>query len=99
MKKNLLFNKFNSSKKPILIFLLAVCTSFASFAQTRQITGKVTSADDGTGILGATVKVKGTATSAITGVNGSFRVSVTGNATLVFSYIGYNSKEFTLGSS
>lgn len=40
-------------------------------AQTRSITGKVVSAEDGEPIIGASVMVKGTQTGTITDVKGS----------------------------
>jgi TonB-dependent SusC/RagA subfamily outer membrane receptor len=98
MKKDLLFNNFNSFKKALLVFLLTLFTCFAAVAQTRQITGDVT-AIDGTPIPGASVKVKGTTTGVTTDVNGAFKLSVTNNTTLVFSFIGYETQEIPVGSS
>ncbi len=58
-------------------------------AQSKSITGKVVSADDGQPVIGATVKVKGTTTGTITNTDGEFKISVPGNAnTLVISYVG-----------
>jgi TonB-linked SusC/RagA family outer membrane protein len=98
MIKDVLFNKLNSCKKPILVFLLTLCTCYASFAQNRQITGRVTSSDNGTPLTGVSIKVKGTSTGVVTDVNGSFKLSVPDNATLVFSYIGYKSQEIVVGA-
>ncbi|HEY8783273.1 MAG TPA: TonB-dependent receptor [Mucilaginibacter sp.] len=98
MKKDLLFNKFSSCKKFALIFLLAICTCYAAFAQNRQITGKVTSSDDGSAMAGVSVKIKGTAAGTQTDVNGVFKLSVPTNATLVFSFIGYDPQEIAVGN-
>lgn len=97
MKKNLLLNKFKVCRKSMLIFLLTMCTCYASFGQTRQISGTVTAADGGT-IPGASVKIKGTSTGVTTDVNGIFRLSVSGNATLVVTFIGYETQEVPVGS-
>jgi TonB-linked SusC/RagA family outer membrane protein len=85
-----------------LVVLLGLSLSFclmslASFAQTRQITGTVTSADGA--VPGASVSVKGTTTGVMTDVNGGFKLSVTGNPTLVVSVIGYTTKEVAVGAS
>jgi len=100
MNERCTFNKLklNSCKKPIFVFLLTICTCYASFAQNRQITGRVTSSDNGTALPGVSIKVKGTSTGVVTDVNGSFKLSVPDNATLVFSYIGYRSQEVAVGA-
>lgn len=58
-------------------------------AQSKSISGKVVSAEDGQPVIGATVKVKGTTTGTITNTGGEFKINVPGNAnTLVVSYVG-----------
>lgn len=70
--------------------------SMAGYAQTRQITGTVTSADGP--VPGATVSVKGTTNGVITDVKGGFKLTVSGTPTLVVSIIGYTSKEVLVGA-
>jgi TonB-linked SusC/RagA family outer membrane protein len=96
MKKNLLLNSFNSSKKIILVFLLTIFTCLASFAQTRQITGTVTA--DGSPVPGASVVIKGTSTGTTTDANGNFRLTVSNNTTLTISFIGYDTRDIKVGS-
>jgi TonB-dependent SusC/RagA subfamily outer membrane receptor len=63
-------------------------------AQSLTVKGKVISDEDGQPVIGASVLVKGTTTGTITGVDGSFSISVpAGNRTLVVSYIGMKSTE------
>jgi len=62
-------------------------------AQTKAISGKVLSAEDGQPIVGATVKVKGVTQGTVTGIDGDFRINVQINSTLVISYIGMKSVE------
>ena len=63
-------------------------------AQSKSITGKVISADDGQPIIGATVIVKSTTNGTITDADGVFKVSLQGNAkTLVVSYVGMKTVE------
>jgi TonB-linked SusC/RagA family outer membrane protein len=65
----------------------------------RTITGKVTSSDDGSGIPGATVLVKGTAVGAITDVDGKFSLTVPKDKNvLLVSYVGMKSQEVELGT-
>ncbi|GIV35902.1 MAG: hypothetical protein KatS3mg032_0281 [Cyclobacteriaceae bacterium] len=82
------------------MLLLAVMLAgvSAAWAQTRTISGKVTSSDDGSPIPGVNVQVKGTSTGTVTDANGSFSISVGNDAVLVFSFIGYVTQEVTVGS-
>ncbi len=66
-----------------------------AFAQNRTVTGKVTSAADGLPLPGVSVAVKGsTSVSTQTDANGNFSLSVPQTAkTLVFTYIGFLTKE------
>lgn len=68
-------------------------------AQVKTITGKVTSSDDGQGLPGASVKVKGTSTGTSTDGNGSFTLQVPQtNAVIVINAIGYTTQEITVGT-
>jgi len=97
MKKDVLFNKLNSSKKTILVILLTLFGYSAMFAQTRQITGRVTSADDGSTLPGVSVRIKGTTTGTQTDVNGAFKIAASADAILVFTYIGFVPQEVAAG--
>ena len=58
-------------------------------AQSKSVSGKVFSADDGQPIIGATVRVNGTALGTITDTDGNFRITLHENEkTLVISYVG-----------
>ncbi|PRY10683.1 TonB-linked SusC/RagA family outer membrane protein [Pontibacter ummariensis] len=71
-----------------------------AWAQSRTITGKVTDAASGQPLPGVAVIVKGTTAGTATGVDGSYSLNVPekGN-TLVFRYIGYETKEQAIGSA
>lgn len=61
-----------------------------------DVTGKVTDAK-GDPLSGATVQVKGTKKFVVTDANGQFVIKgLDNNATLVFSYTGYSTQEFSL---
>ena len=83
------------------MFVLFVFTGVTFlFAQTRVITGTITSGVEGEGpIPGVTVQVKGTTLGAITDVNGRYSINVPADATtLVFSYIGMKTQEVAIGN-
>ena len=68
---------------------------FQSHAQNGAsvVTGKVTD-ENGKGMQGVTVTVKGTTSSTVTEADGSYRLSVpAGKTTLVFTYVGYQAQE------
>jgi len=60
------------------------------FAQERDVTGVVTTAEDGSTMPGVNVIVPGTNTGTITGMEGEYNIKVPGSAdTLMFSFVGY----------
>ena len=85
------------------LFFLSVLFVFVGvsnlWAQTKVITGTVTSAVEGEGAIpGVTVQVKGTTLGANTDVNGKYSITVPESATtLVFSYIGMKTQEIEIG--
>ncbi|MBA4851166.1 SusC/RagA family TonB-linked outer membrane protein [Emticicia sp. BO119] len=85
-------------KKTLLLSLLGVWLAIASMAQTRKITGKVTSSDDGSSLPGVSVQVKGTAKGTQTDVDGNYSIEATTGATLVFSFVGMNTYEEKVGN-
>src|ERR1035437_2808310 len=87
-------------KKLILLIILHVIVSgFTLLAQTKVITGTVTSSVQGEGaIVGVAVTVKGTTAGVVTDVEGKYSLSVPQNATtLIFSYLGMNKQEVDIG--
>ena len=79
---------FNSLK--LVAFLLPVFV----FSQTT-ITGNVTDEANGLPLPGVNVVVKGTTTGASTDFDGNYTISVSQGDVLVFSYLGYTTKEIT----
>jgi TonB-linked SusC/RagA family outer membrane protein len=84
----------------LLIVLFVFVSGYTLLAQTKVITGKVTSSIQGEGpIPGVTVQVKGTTIGAITDADGKYSITAPANATtLVFSYIGMKSQEVEIGA-
>ena len=69
---------------------LALSTSMA-FAQS-QISGHVTSSEDGSPVIGASIKVAGTNTGTVTDIDGNFSLNAPAGAKLEITYIGMQSK-------
>ncbi|MGN6492566.1 MAG: SusC/RagA family TonB-linked outer membrane protein [Agriterribacter sp.] len=95
-------------RKYLLILLLGgICIilsrqhTFAQNAeQPREVSGIVKDADEAplSGVT-VTVKGKGSASGVITDESGAFKISVPGNnAVLVFSYVGFDTREMTVGN-
>jgi TonB-linked SusC/RagA family outer membrane protein len=82
----------------IWINLALVLVSMSGYAQSK-ITGKVTGSDDGLPIPGVTVKVKGGNTLTSTNAEGVYSITASGNATLIFSFIGYISQEVAVSGN
>lgn len=75
---------------------ILVCLAFiglSAFAQDIQITGKVTSADDGSVLPGVSIVIKGTQTGTATEADGSYSVTAPSDAVLVFTSVGMAVKE------
>jgi TonB-dependent SusC/RagA subfamily outer membrane receptor len=84
-----------------LLFVYALFTMFLSYgvsAQQRNVTGKVTSDEDGLGLPGASILVKGTTMGTTTDLDGNYSVNIpAGSNVLVFSFIGFTSQEIEIG--
>jgi len=84
-------------KRKLIYVLLLMVWSGSLLGQTRQLTGKVTDANDGKTLPGVTVLVKGTTIGTSTDANGEFALTLRGAGTaLEFSSIGYRKKEVAL---
>ena len=81
---------------------LAICMLLPAtilHAQQKTVTGKVTDANNQP-VTGATVTVKGSNVATQTNAEGFFTISVShSNAILVFSSVGYEPREQTVGSN
>ena len=83
----------------LLVFILAL-SILSGIAQTRVLTGKVTSLEDGLPIPGVSIAVKGTTTGTITNMNGEYSISIPVSARmLIFSFVGMKSQEIALNEA
>ncbi|WP_207531761.1 SusC/RagA family TonB-linked outer membrane protein [Desertivirga arenae] len=76
-------------KSGILALLFCVLFYCHSYAQNRQVTGKVTEAGTKYPVIGAAVKVKGTNKGAATNPNGEFKIDAEEGSVLEISSVGY----------
>lgn len=76
-------------KKILIGFVLLMFTGLFAAGQTVQLSGVVTSADDGLPIPGVSVVVKGTTVGILTDNNGKYSLTAPQSATtLIFSFVG-----------
>jgi TonB-linked SusC/RagA family outer membrane protein len=87
-------------KKQLLV-ILGVALAFLCFevrAQNRTVSGKLTSAEDGSGLPGVNVLVKGTTIGTVSDAEGKYTLSVPPEGSvLVFSFIGLATQEVEIG--
>jgi len=69
-----------------------------SFAQQTRVTGKVSDLKNEP-LPGATVLVKGTSRGTVTDVDGTYAIQAASGETLVFSFVGFETKEFLVGAT
>lgn len=82
---------FQMNRKAWIVMLFALCLTFPALAQKITVQGAVV---DGTGepLIGASVIPQGTTTGTATDFDGKFHLEVATNATLVVSYVGYETQ-------
>lgn len=85
--------------------LLLLCVLFTLawkadvIAQQRVVTGTVISEEDGEGLPGATILVKGTTIGVVTDLDGNFSINVpAGSNALIVSYVGLATQEIPVGN-
>lgn len=94
-------NNKNRQKKWVkvfLFFLIGVLTSFNVHAQTTNLIKGVVKDPTGETVIGASVVVKGTTNGTVTDVDGHFELNAPSNATLVVSFIGFNTQEVAVNN-
>ncbi|NDV94791.1 TonB-dependent receptor [Dysgonomonas sp. 521] len=99
------WKEINRCLKLIILFLLisvpcayAESNGINEAKQERLITGTVTD-DTGEALIGVSISIKGTTTGTLTDLDGKYSLSVpNSSAILVFTYVGYDTQEFTVGN-
>ena len=79
-------------RKLILLFFLALLITSVTAQEKISITGKVID-NTGFGLPGVSILEKGTMNGTVTDVNGIYALQVSGQSTLVFSFMGFATQE------
>jgi len=82
----------------LFCFMLGIA-SLRLYAQDHSITGTVTSAEDGFGLPGVTVRIQGTTIGTTTDFDGKYTIKAKQGQVLQFSYVGMISQNVTVGTS
>lgn len=113
MRKNAIVNLFGSTKWFELVVMLAILTiqlfipflleanaksndNFSSVVQERKITGRIMNAEE-TGIIGATIKIKGTNIGTVSDLDGNFSLTIPNNDVILeITSVGWISQEVSV---
>jgi len=96
-------NIFKEIVRHLLVFIMPAAlltVYYPSFAQAQAghtVTGIVTHHEDGTGLPGVNIVVKGTTHGTVTNLDGYYSITVDDrNAVLVYSYVGFETTEIAI---
>ncbi len=82
-----------------ILLMIMFLGSISLFAQERTISGRITSDEDGSGLPGVNVILKGTTTGTTTDIDGNYKLAVPQDGgTLTFSFIGLAPQEVAIGA-
>ncbi len=81
----------------LLILTLALISTQFLHAQ-QSLSGRVTSEEDGEGIPGVNILIKGTSSGTVTDVDGNYSLNAASDVTLVFSAIGFTTQEISVNN-
>ena len=81
-------------KKRIILVMVTLFT-ITIYAQSYQVTGKVTDADNQP-LPGVSITIEGTSRGTSTDFNGTYTIMVQSSENLIFSYVGYNEKKLQM---
>ncbi len=82
----------------VMLTLLLVLAVQSLFAQSKTVSGTV-SDKNGLPLPGTTILVKGSVSGASSNFDGKYSIDIDPGATLVFSFVGYSTKEVLVGDS
>lgn len=80
-----------------LLILLLVFSAHLIYAQTKTITGKLTD-QSGSPLPGVSVLLENSKTSSLSDMDGIYSIKVENGKTLVYSYIGFKTKQVVIGN-
>ncbi len=85
-------------RKFFLLTCLLCCVTSITWAQTRQVSGRVLNNENGTALAGASISLKGTNRGSVSDADGKFTITVpsSGTSVLVVTTIGYAEQEIAV---
>jgi len=83
-----------NSKKQFILGIFSLFT-IAIYAQSYQVTGKVTDSENQP-LPGVSVTIEGTSRGTTTDFDGKYAIMVESSENLIFSYVGYNEKKLQM---
>src|SRR4051812_33089054 len=86
------------TKKMRWVMALLLLSGTMAVAQSKVISGKITSSEDGAPLPGVNIVEKGTSNGTVTDTEGRYSITVTEKSVITFSFIGYKSQEITAGN-
>ncbi len=89
--------RFWLSRKAAFSIIFSLFVVLQLSAQTRAVSGKVSSSNNGASMPGASILIKGTTNGTTTDADGNYKLEAKSDDVLVFSFIGFTSKEETVG--
>ena len=81
-----------------LVFIWVFSLPILSFGQEKTLTGKVVSSEENLPLAGVTILIKGTTSGTSTDFDGNYSIAANTGDVLVFSYVGYSTKEVTVAN-
>jgi TonB-linked SusC/RagA family outer membrane protein len=82
----------------LLMMTVLLGLGMQTFAQDRQVTGKVTSSEDGSPLPGVSIAVQGTTRGTTSGADGSYRIDAGDGASLTYSFVGFKTITTAVGN-
>jgi TonB-linked SusC/RagA family outer membrane protein len=79
------------------LFVLWLLAAVPALAQDRSVTGKVTN-EDGIGLAGVNIAVKGTSRGTSSDASGNFKISASNSSSLIITSVGYANQEIRVGN-
>lgn len=86
-------------RKLLMLFLGTLFLAGQAMAQEITVTGRVTSSDDGLGIPGVSIKLKGTTSGTQTDQKGAYSIKAKNGDVLIFSFISMVTQEKKIGTN
>lgn len=82
----------HATKRGLILSLFILLAMPALWAQNMQVSGTVVD-EQNEPVIGVSVQQKGTSTGVITDLDGNYKLTVSSDAVLVFSFVGYVTQE------